>query len=65
MIAGNNHLKEVMANHNGKLKDKNKKIDNLKASISSFEWKIVKKDNGVIEKDWEILHVKAALRSSH
>ena len=54
MTAENNHLKEVMVNLNAKIEDKNKEIDDLKASVSSFVGKIVEKNNEVINKDQEI-----------
>ena len=48
MIAKNSHLKEAMANLNGKLEDKNKKIKDWKAFVSDLEGKIVEKNNEVI-----------------
>ena len=54
MTAKNNHLKEVMANFIGKIKDKNKEIINLKGTMNDLEGKIAEKNNKIVKKDKEI-----------
>ena len=55
MVVENNHLKGIINDLQGKVKEKNKEITKLKIAMVDLDQKIVDKNNEITKKDKEML----------